>query len=91
MVKFKKEIVNLVEEELYLNLDLFYKLKGIILIPFLGHFINAVINPEGIFIKTNFKNYKIYLHDNLANNGNIFELKENEVVFDFIIPYILIY
>ena len=56
MVKLKKEIVNLVEEELYLNLDLFYKLKGIILIPFLGHFINAVINPEGIFIKTNFKN-----------------------------------
>jgi len=74
MVKLK-EIIDRVEEEFYLNLDLSYKLKGIILIPYLGHFISAVINPEGIFIKTNFKNNKTYIHDYLANNGNIFELK----------------
>lgn len=91
MVKLKKEIADLVEEELYLNLDLSYKLKGIILIPYLRNFISAVINPEGIFIKVDFKNYKTYIHDNLSNNGNIFELKENEVVYDFGIPYILIY
>ena len=91
MFKYKKEIINLSKEEIILGFNITYKLSGLVLCPFIGHYICQVINPSGKFIKCSFKNYKIYMHDDLQNNGLMIELKDTDNIFNFDIPYILIY
>ena len=91
MFKYKNEIITLSKEEIILGFNITYTLSGLILCPFKGHYICQIINPKGRFIKCSFKNYKIYMHDDLKNNGLMIELNDTDNIFNFDIPYILIY
>ena len=64
LVRFKNDINNLSEKELLLGFSIYYKLIGLILVPYENHYISIIINPSGKYIKSTFKNYKIYKQDN---------------------------
>ena len=91
MFKYKNEIFKLSKSEITLGFNITYTLSGLILCPFNGHYICLIINPKGKYIKCSFKNYKNYMHDDLKNNGLMIELNDTDNIFDFGIPYILIY
>ena len=91
LVQFKNNINNWSEKELLLGFNIYYKLIGLILVPYENHYISIIINPSGKYIKSTFKNYKIYKQDNQMNNGILVELKDDDNICSYGIPYILIY
>jgi len=90
MKNLKEEIIARSERELILGFSLKYILIGLILIPYYDHYISIIINPAGKYIKKEFKNFKIFKQDILDNNGLLTELKDNEDILNFGMPYILI-
>ena len=69
--QYKQNIYNMTEDILFLNLNLSYKLKGIIC--------NTIIfNQMDIIINEYFKSNYIYYHDRLLNNSKITVLNKGE-------------
>ena len=91
MAKFKKEIIELSKREIMLGFNIIYILLGLILFPFNDHYICQIINPADKFIKNSFKNYKIYMHEDLKNNPLMNEFKDNANLYNHGIPFLLIY
>ena len=91
LINIKNEIVKICVNELILGFDITYKLVGVIETPTCDHFICVIINPEGKFINKRFKCYLNYLHDNLKEKGKIIEISNNEDIYKFGYPHILIY
>ena len=88
---YENEIINLSKNEITLGFNLSYRLVGLILCPFNGHYICIIIKPSGKFLKCEFKNFKHYMHDDMKNCGLLIELDDSDNLFNHGIPYILIY
>ena len=84
-------IYDILEYELFLGLDIVYRLKGLVTLPFKDHYGTVIFNPTGNLINSKFKSNFIYFHDSLKNNGNIKECSNNEDWKGNGSPYIAIY
>ena len=74
-----------------LTYEITYLLKGIINIPFEGHYSSIIFNPCGCNILEYFKPNLIYKHDGIKNYGKIMEINNLEDWIDLELPYIAIY
>ena len=88
---YKESIFKIVKDEIILTYNINYKLKGVINIPFNGHFSCVIFNPCGSNIKDVFQPNQIYKHDGMLNLGKVVEMKESEDWKDLGIIYIAIY
>ena len=84
-------IYDILEYELFLGLDIVYRLKNLVTLPFKDHYGTVIFNPTGNLINSKFKSNLIYFHDSLKNNGNIKECSNNEDWKGNGSPYIAIY
>jgi len=90
-MNYLKEIFNLIEERLILNLGVEYLLNSIILLPFEGHYSTVIFNPEGTLIDNYFKSNLIYIHDGLKNDGKIISIENSDDWKKEGVPYIVVY
>lgn len=90
LIKNKIKIINILFKWINNNFHLIYKLAALILVPFDGHYINIITNPEGRFVKNSFKSFKSYKHDSMKNQGLLEEIIDNDL-FSYGQPHILIY
>ena len=89
--KYKDNIFQLAEDKLILNIQKEYKLKGMISLPSIDHYICIIFNPIGTIINEYFRASNIYYHDGKKNNGKIDMIKYGDDWKDLGIPYILVY
>ena len=76
--QYKQNIYNMIEDVLFLNFNLSYKMIGIITVPVKNHYNTIIFNPMGITINQYYKANYIYYHDGLLNNGKITVLNKGE-------------
>ena len=88
---YKKDIFNITEAKITLNLKVEYNLVGIISAPKANHFNSIIFNPLGKSIDSYFKSNFIYYHDGEKNNGKVTSLGKNEDWKNLGIPYIVLY
>ena len=91
LVKYKDSILKLVEERIILNLNVEYKLTGIIAYPYYNHYNCIIFNPLGLIIDHNFNSNFIYYHEGTKNEGRISKLNADEDWHSIGIHYILVY
>ena len=91
LLKYKENIFKIAEDKIILNLNIEYKLKGIIAVPSFNHYSCIIFNPRGNYLKECFQSNLIYYHDGTLNKGKISHIKDGEDWRDLGIPYILIY
>jgi len=91
LLKYSKNIFNLLEQHLILNFDTEYNLKGLVIYPYKNHYSSIIFYPVGSLINTEFKSNKIYIHDSLKNNGKIIEINNINSWKNEGIPYLAIY
>ena len=91
LINYKDKILALLDNNIVLNFGIEYELKGIIMIPYDGHYSTVIFNPKGSLIDTAFKNNNIYIHDSLKNNGKIIEIQNIDEWINSGNPYLAIY
>ena len=89
--QYKQNIFQMTEEYIVLNINKKYKLRGIISVPYINHYICIIFNPRGILVNQYFKSNLIYYHDGNENGGKLREIRSNEDWKKLGIPYILVY
>ena len=89
--QYKQNIFQMTEEYIVLNINKKYKLRGIISVPYINHYICIIFNPRGILVNQYFKSNLIYYHDGNENGGELREIRSNEDWKKLGIPYILVY
>ena len=87
----KENIFKIVEDITFLNINIEYKLKGIIALPSYNHYICIIFNPMGKYVDGSFKANNIYYHDGTLNDGKIVPINIDEDWKNLGIPYILVY
>ena len=88
---YKKDIFNITEAKITLNLKVEDNLVGIISAPKVNHFNSIIFNPLGKSIDSYFKSNFIYYHDGEKNNGKVTSLGKNEDWKNLGISYIVLY
>ena len=63
LLKYKENIFKISEDKIILNLNIEYKLKGIIAVPSFNHYCCIIFNPRGNYVKNYFQSNLIYYHD----------------------------
>ena len=87
----KNQIFKLIEENIILNINVEYKLTGIIGCPSFNHYNTIIFNPIGCNIDKNFRSNFIYYHDGALNDGRITQISHFENWQNIGIPYIIVY
>ena len=75
---YKDKILNLIEEKIVLNINVEYKLIGIISVPNRNYYNTIIFNPIGSAIDSHFTANNIYYHDCMLNNDHIEAIKDGE-------------
>ena len=91
LLKYSKNIFDLLEQHLILNFDAEYNLRGLVIYPYKNHYSSIIFYPVGSLINREFKSNKIYIHDSLKNDGKIKELNDINSWKNEGIPYLAIY
>ena len=55
LLKYKENIFKISEDKIILNLNIEYKLKGIIAVPSFNHYCCIIFNPRGNYVKDYFQ------------------------------------
>ena len=87
----KNQIFKLIEENIILNVNVEYKLAGIIASPSFNHYNIIIFNPIGCNIDKKFCSNFIYYHDGTLNSGRITQLNPFENYKNIGIPYIIVF
>ena len=66
----------MLEDQLILNINVEYKLSGIIVTPLYNHYNTIIFNPIGLTINSHFSPNNIYYHDGMLNGGKIMPITE---------------
>ena len=91
LLKYIKNIFDLLEQHLILNFNAEYNLRGLVIYPYKNHYSSIIFYPEGSLINTEFESNKIYIHDSLKNDGKIKEINDINGWKNEGIPYLAIY
>ena len=91
LVDYKEKIFKLLDDIIVLNINIEYKLSGIIAVPSYNHYNTIIFNPSGVTINKEFTPDKIYYHDGMRNNGKIIQIDEKMNWKNVGIPYIVLY
>ena len=61
LLKFKDNIYKISEDNIFLNINKEYKLKGIISVPSFNHYCCVIFNPRGSYLNEYFQSNYIYI------------------------------